>query len=301
LTEDKKSYVGGVSLKSYDSQDDIRQGVFDLLNMFDHIIPPLDNAIVMFKINLCLLIGPDTGATVDPRVVRSMAEWFFQYRKIKELIIAESDATHMSADIAYKALGWDAYFSDFNVRFLNLSKDRPIAVTSERTYIKNLKMSEVYMNCDWLVNVPKLKTHTEQIITCNLKNIFGAMPEKVKFQYHPRLAEAICDANAARLPDFGFIDGLIAVENDGPTKGTPRRTGLLLAGNDTVALDHYAAGIMGFNPKRIPHLNLAFKRGLGSSGYKILTPEIKPCVPRFNFMPGWKQFVRRCVKILRKS
>ncbi|MFC1533115.1 DUF362 domain-containing protein [Thermodesulfobacteriota bacterium] len=294
--------VGGIKMSNYSTQEQISSGVYKIMDKFENIIPDLDNAFVMLKINLCLLIGPETGATVDPKVVRGLVDWFFERRNIKEIIIAESDATHMSAEIAYRALGWESYFEDLdNVRFLNLSKDRLVEVRSEKMYIKDLRMSETYMNCDWLIDVAKLKTHTEQVITCCMKNIFGAIPEKVKHVYHPRLTDAICDANAARLPNFGFIDGLIAVENDGPTKGTPRLTGLLLAGNNVVALDHYSAKIMGFNPNRIPHLKMAITRGLGTFNYSVITPEIKKCNPPFSFMPRWKQVVRWGVGKLRSN
>ena len=300
MNNDKFPLIGAVKLKDINNPAQIRTGVYDLLDKFEHAIPPLKNAQVMLKINLCLLIGPETGATVDPRLVRSLADWFFEKRSVGEIILAEADATQMSADIAYRALGWEKLFGDNeNIRFLNLSKDKRVAVDSEKTYMKDLKMSETYMNCDWLVSVAKLKTHTKQIITCCLKNIFGAIPEKIKHVYHPRIAEAICDANAARLPDFGFIDGLIGMENDGPTKGTPKPAGIILAGTNPVALDHYAARIMGFKPDRVPHIPMAISRNMGTDNYEILDPKIKPCRPPFSFMPLWKQTVRKGVEKLK--
>lgn len=292
--------VGAIKVNHQIDRQRTRAGVHSLLDMLDPVIPPLKGGQVVLKINLCLLFGSETGATVDPFVVRCFADWLFAKRGVGEIVIAESDATHMCADIAYKALGWDTCFRDLeNVRFLNLSRDALIEVDSQRTFITKMPMSETYMNCDWLVSVAKLKTHTEQIITCTMKNIFGAIPEKVKYVYHPRLTEAICDANSARVPDFGFIDGLIAMENDGPTKGTPRRTDLLLAGNNPVALDHYAATLMGFKPGRVPHLKMALARGIGSDKYEILNPDIEPCNPPFAFMPSWKQAIRWGVKKLK--
>lgn len=302
MNHDRISTVGAIKLQSYDSIEDIRNGVYGLMDQFNQLIPKLENAQVLMKINLCLLLGPETGATTDPRVVQALVEWIVEKRPVREIILAESDATHMSADIAYRALGWEKIFKNMTkVRFLNLSKDKLISVQSERTYIKDLKMSKTYMTCDWLVDVAKLKTHTEQKITCCLKNIFGAIPRKVKFVFHPRLTEAICDANSPRIPDFGFIDGLIATENDGPTKGTPRPTGLLMAGNDIVSLDHYASKTMGFNPRNVPHIQLAIKRKMGEEKYRILNPSIKPCRPSFSFMPFWKQAIRSGVKKVRKN
>lgn len=285
--------VGAVKLKNIDDVTEIRKGVFGLMDRFEHIVPPLKEGLVVLKINLCLLLGPETGATVDPRVVRSLIEWLFEKRPVKEIVVAEADATHMSADLAYRALGWETELSRLDrVRFLNLSKDSLVKVNSHRTYLRDLRMSETYMRCDWLVCVAKLKTHTQQVITCTLKNIFGAIPEKVKFSYHPRLAEAICDANSARLPDFGLIDGIVGMENDGPTKGTPRRTGLLIAGTNSVAVDHYAAKLMGFKPANVPHIRMAIERGMGSETYETIDPTIQPCNPPFAFMPLWKQAIR---------
>lgn len=302
MTDLKKSAVGAVKVDDIKNRDMVRNGVFDLMDKFDHMVPPLKNGTVVLKINLCLLLGPETGATVDPQVVRYLIDWLLERRPVREVILAESDATHMSAEIAYRALGWDKYFEGLDrVRFLNLSRDKTIPVVSKRTYLKNLTMSETYMNCDWLVSVAKLKTHTEQLITCAMKNIFGAIPQKIKFAYHPRLTEAICDAISPRPPDFGFIEGLIAMENDGPTKGTPRKTGLILGGTDIVALDHYAATIMGFRPGKVPHVTLAIKRGMGTNRYTVLTPEIKPCHPPFSFMPWWKQMTRWGVGKLRRA
>ena len=204
--------VSAVKVKNIDDMAQVRDGVYGLLDKFEHFVPPLNNARVLLKINLCLLLGPETGATVDPMVVRYFIDWLLQNRPVREVIIAEADATHMCADLAYRALGWEKFFTDMDkVRFLNLSEDKRIPVNSRCTYIKDLSMSETYMASDWLVSFAKLKTHTNQIITCTLKNIFGAIPEKVKFVYHQRLEEAICDANSARLPDFGFVDGLVAM------------------------------------------------------------------------------------------
>lgn len=302
MSQNKQHFVGAIRLENTEEAIEIRNGVFKLLDMFGSLVPPLKNVQVMVKINLCLLLGPETGATVDPRVVRYFVEWLFEKRSPIEVIIAEADATHMSADIAYRALGWEKIFNGMGkVRFLNLSKDKRMSVNSKCSYIKDLEMSETYMTCDWLVSFAKLKTHTKQLITCTMKNIFGAIPEKVKFVYHPKLTEAICDANSARLPDFGFIDGLVAMENDGPTKGTPRRTGLLLAGNNIVSLDHYATKMMGFNPERVPHVKMAMSRGLGSDGYQTLDPSIKPSNPPFAFMPRWKQMIRWGVGKLKKE
>ena len=94
------------------SYDSIREATWSLLeNLKDKIKMP-ERATVLIKVNLCLLMGPETGATVDPRVARAIIEWFKLNYNIEKFIIAEADATHLSADMAFKALGWRKFFKE---------------------------------------------------------------------------------------------------------------------------------------------------------------------------------------------
>jgi uncharacterized protein (DUF362 family) len=131
-----------------------------------------------------------------------------------------------------------------------------------------------------------------------MKNQFGAIPDKYKIVYHPRLAEAIYDATAARMPDLCVVDGLVAMEGNGPTNGIPRRTRLLIASNDPVSMDHYCAKTMGFNPMSVPHLKLAVKHGLGSVDYEVSGSPPNPSNLKFKFLPKWKEIVKKSIGLV---
>ncbi len=266
-----------------------------------HINIP-DNATIIIKVNLCLLLGPETGATVDPRVVKYLSKWLLRFYNPKEIIIAESDATHLSADMAFRILGWEEVFNGMErVRLFNLSKDDVVDVPVNSDYQKSVKMSKKFMEADYLISLAKLKTHIAQKITCIMKNQFGALTEKYKIIHHPRLAEAICDATAARMPDLCFIDGLIGMEGCGPTDGIPKKLGLLIIGNDAVATDHFCASLMGFRPRSIPHIKLAVKRGLGSINYEVLGENRNMVNSNFKFMPKWELAVRWIISLIRNG
>lgn len=282
------------------SDNAVEDSIFSLMDEYRPYMKIPDNAAIIIKVNLCLLLGPETGATVDPRVAKSLTRWLLQNFNPKEVIIAESDATHLSADMAFKILGWEEVFKNMErVTLLNLSKDDVVDVPVNSDYQKSVKMSKKFMEADYLISLAKLKTHIAQKMTCIMKNQFGALPEKYKIIHHQRLAEAICDATSARMPNLCFIDGLISMEGCGPTDGIPKKLGLLIIGNDAVATDHFCAKLMGFRPMSVPHLNLAIKRGLGSAHYEIFGEASDIVNYNFRFMPKWELAVRWIISLIR--
>jgi uncharacterized protein (DUF362 family) len=245
-------------------------------------------------------MGPETGATVDARVARALIEWLRARYQPRRVYIAESDATHLDADMAFRALGWRRFFKQWDpeVEFLNLSLDKRI--TAKTCYGSEIEMSERYMKADLLISLAKLKTHSLQKITCSMKNLFGALPEKYKIRYHFRLAQAICEIASARYPDISLIDGLIAMEGKGPVSGIPKVCKALIAGTDMVATDIYCTRLMGFRASSVPHLAEALRIGLGSKDYELAGDFIEEQCLNFKFMPRWEEVFRNVIKNIRE-
>lgn len=303
FSPNKNSKVGITQVKNIKDKEEIRTAFWNLLALFKSDLNgylPV-KAKVLIKVNLCLLIGPETGATVDPFLVKCLCDWLLKNYEIEKIYIAESDATHLSADLAFKVLGWDTYFIDQpKIKLLNLSKTELVPVNSSATYFSNISMPKEYMEADCLISFAKLKTHTLQKISCILKNQFGAIPEKIKIIHHPNLEEAIVSANAIRIPDFCIVDGIIAMEGHGPVKGIPKPVGLIIVGTDPVATDHLCAKVMGFNPRAVPHLNLARKRGIGTFQYTLVGDIPNPLNFKFKYRARWKEWLTNFVNLLRK-
>jgi uncharacterized protein (DUF362 family) len=68
------------------------------------------------------------------------------------------------------------------------------------------------------------------------------------------IERAILDINAAVRPDFAIVDGIIGMEGNGPIQGTPKAAGVVVVGDDPVAVDATCARIMGLAPERINHI-----------------------------------------------
>lgn len=282
--------IGIVRAENIDNDLLVRQKMVELLNLLQENIRIKANARIIIKVNLCLLLDCETGATIDPRLVKFLIEWLLEKYDIKEIIIAESDATALSADRAYNGLGWDRIFAEVpKTRYLNLTLDERIKVNIDGLFLKEVEMSRTFMEADYCISFAKLKTHSMEGISGIMKNQFGALPEKLKVVYHPHLAEVICDLVRIRPPDFCLVDGLIAHEGPGPVSGIPRVMRLIIGGTDALATDTVCARLMKKDLRQIPHLRLAAKNHIGTTQYTTLGCCIDDVAENFAFIPRWRQ------------
>lgn len=123
-------------------------------------------------------------------------------------------------------------------------------------------------DADAVINCCKLKTHGMMGMTCAVKNMYGMVPGSVKSEYHYRysdpmdFARMIVDLNRAKPARLHIVDAVVGMEGNGPTAGTPREIGCLLAGYDPYRLDMICAGIIGLPPACIPTVAAAQRLGL---------------------------------------
>lgn len=295
----EKSIIGISKVRDITDQSEIRSLFFNLLDDMkrrNNIIIP-HNAKIFIKPNICLVKSFETGATVDPFLIKCLVDWLLKNYNIENITIGEADATQLNIDIAFKVLGWEDIFNEYpNVKLLNLAKDENINVQLDGKFFESLEMSKTYMESDFLISFGKLKTHTITGITCILKNQYGANPIKYKAQYHKNLDDVIFDLNKVKVPNLCIVDGIIAMEGKGPIDGYPKPMGLLLVGNDAVAMDHACARIMGFNPNKISHLTLADKNDLGNTKYSIFGENIEDIKTRFVFVSNINKIFGRLYK-----
>ena len=284
----KKSTIGIAKIRECRDALKIKETFFeilDLMNTNGKIFIP-KGARIFIKPNICFVKGYETGSTVDPFLVKYLIEWLQNNFDIKIITIGEADATQMRADVAFRVLGWyDLFNSASGVQLLNISKDLKRRIELNGLYFKTLEMSETYMSCDFLISFGKLKTHYPAGISCILKNQFGSNPVKNKAQFHKHLDAAICDLNKVKIPDLCIVDGIIAMEGDGPVSGMAKPFGVLIIGDDPVSVDHACAKIMGINPKRVKYLKLAEKQCLGNDKYDVIGIEIEKVRTKFKYGP----------------
>jgi Pyruvate/2-oxoacid:ferredoxin oxidoreductase delta subunit len=136
-------------------------------------------------------------------------------------------------------------------------------------YIDNALVSRAIIEADVYISVPKFKTHGLTGLSCAIKNNFGLLAGALKAQTHKRagnpfhFAEALVDVFAIRPPHLVIVDGVLAMEGNGPASKDLINLGRILAGDDPVAVDAVVAHMMGF-PALPRTIELAAARGYGS-------------------------------------
>ena len=122
--------------------------------------------------------------------------------------------------------------------------------------------------CDAVIDFCKLKSHGMMGMSAAAKNMFGTIPGTMKPEYHFRFpnardfADMIVDLAEYWKPRLSIVDAVVGMEGNGPTAGTPRAIGCLLAGESPHKVDLACASVLGIARSEIPTLEAARARGL---------------------------------------
>lgn len=128
-------------------------------------------------------------------------------------------------------------------------------------------------DADAIISCCKLKTHGMMGMSANVKNMFGAIPGTMKPEYHFRFpghrefADMLVDIHEYLRPRLYVTDAVVGMEGNGPSSGTPRKIGALLAGKDPYGLDLLCAHLIGLAPGQVPTITAAVERGLCSRDF----------------------------------
>lgn len=244
---------------------------------------------VVLKPNLCYYWNYSTGETTDPRVVSAVVDYV--RRRVGNdvnISVVEADASAMKTKYSFRVLGYDKLCQAKNVKLENLSKgkivDMKVNVNGKEIV---LPINEILLKADLLINIPKLKTHNFVGVTCALKNMFGAIAKPRKYSYHKMISQVIVGVNKIVRSDMCVVDGVIVHGS------STKRLGVILAGDNPFATDFIAAEVMGFNPRRIPYLNMAEKEEIGKANeIKLIEDQVKLEQVRKSF-PSYNHFMHK--------
>lgn len=141
-------------------------------------------------------------------------------------------------------------------------------VPAKGQVVKQFTLLEPVLDCDVIINLPKLKTHMMTGLSAATKNLFGCIPGLQKAEWHMRFPDKerfggmLVDLLCTVKPGFAILDGILAQEGDGPAGGTPRMVGIVAAAEDHLQMDFALCRMLGIRPKDVPYLNAAISRGL---------------------------------------
>lgn len=270
------------------SNEDIARAVWRAVDLLDFNFNNKTEKVVI-KPNLCYYWDYSTGETTDPRVVSALIDYIRnQVGKDVNISIAEADASAMETKYSFKILGYEKLSQAKDVKLVNLCDGN---IINEKVKVRDkeftLPINKLLLEADLVINVPKLRTHNFAGITCAMKNMFGAIAKPRKYVYHKMLSDAIVGINKIVRSDIIVVDGIIA------RGSSPKKLGVILAGDNPLATDFVAAEIMGFNPKQIQHLSIAEREQIGNVNNIDLIEDYVKIKEVKNDFPSYNHFLHR--------
>lgn len=248
---------------------------------------------VLIKPNLLSKSDPNKAITTHPEVVRGVVRACVAHGVAKENItIADSAGglynTKQTISL-YQGTGMTKIAQEEGVSLYTDCKSEVVPL--EGKVVTSFNILKPALEADVIINLPKFKTHMMTGMTAGIKNMFGVIPGLEKSQWHTRFpdrlpfGEMLVDLYEKIPPTISLLDGILAMEGDGPGSGTPRELGILMASENTLHLDLAVGTMMGLQPMVVPYLQAANLRGLCATEFDMAWAKGQPelCAP----IPNW--------------
>jgi uncharacterized protein (DUF362 family) len=203
---------------------------------------------------------PGTAINTHPSVVAGAAV-ACRRAGAADVVVGEGPGHRRDIEYLLSATGLGDQLREQRIRFVDLNHDdvRLVPLASGFTGMRELALPVELLRSDFVISMPKLKTHHWAGMTCSMKNFFGTVPGAVygwpKNVLHTHgIQQSILDLVATIRPHFTIVDAVTAMEGDGPIMGRPRRLGFVAMGADLVGVDATCARVIGLDPWKIEYL-----------------------------------------------
>ncbi|MBI5681720.1 MAG: DUF362 domain-containing protein [Deltaproteobacteria bacterium] len=227
---------------------------------------------ILIKPNLLSAKSPDAAITTHPSFVKAVI------RLVKEAgaypVVGDSPGMGSTAKVAARCGILDVCKEE-DIPLVEFRQSIEIDNPDGKTF-KRFEIAKEVLDVDGIINLPKLKTHTQMFMTLGVKNMFGCIVGTRKAQWHlsagsdrEHFARMLVDLYLFLKPRLTIVDGIIGLEGEGPgSSGKPRHLGLVLASQDAIALDRVVMEIIGAKPDNLYTCKVARDDGLGETDIK---------------------------------
>lgn len=276
----EKSKVVLIPCSSYD-EDTVYEAIKDgllLLGGLQAFLHPEEH--ILLKPNLLKNAAPEKAVTTHPSVFAAMIRLLHENNYF-DVCYGDSPGAPANYKAAADESGLQMQAEKYGVPLGDFS-------CGEETQYSEGKVCKIFMLCpevnkaDAIISMCKMKTHALENITGAVKNQYGCIFGSYKAAGHrlfPKgdlFADMLCDLNRCVGVRLFIMDGVVAMEGNGPASGTPKAMNVILLSADPVALDSVFAKLVYLDPHNVPTCVSGAKVGLGTMDYNqiaILTPD----------------------------
>lgn len=266
--------VAVVRCKTYDVEavKPALEEAVNTVNGLDFVKPGMK---IIIKPNLVSFKKPDAAATTHPALLEALVEMLLA--RGADVTIGDSPGGPHSLPLlnrVYAATGMDRV-EKLGAK-LNRNMNEKTVDFPEGKVLKNFTYTEYLDEADAIIDFCKLKSHGMLGMSAAVKNLFGTIPGlkkpevHYKFQNDAEFADMLVDLNEYFKPRLAICDAVVGMEGNGPTAGTPRQIGAIIASKSTYYADVVGAELIGMNIDGLPTLQAAYERGFAPASSKNL-------------------------------
>ena len=243
----------------------VRRSV-DLVGGMGRFVSPGDR--VLLKPNMLAARAPEKRVTTDPEVVKAAARLVLEAGG--RPFVGDSPGIESFARVAEKT-GIAGAARTLGIECAELASPVPVELPAGAVF-RRLEIASRAVDADVVINLPKLKTHGQMLLTLGVKNLFGTIVAQRKAEWHhmagvdrDTFASLLLDIHAAVDPSLTILDGVWGMEGRGPSNGTPRKLDLIAAAPDAVALDMTVCRMLGIPLRSYSLYRAARARGMAGA------------------------------------
>ena len=229
---------------------------------------------VLLKPNLVEYI-PGRPVNTDAQVIGASTEAFLRLGAAS-VVVSEGPGHHRDTDLLLYTTGLADQLKHRKISFVDLNRDELIKTKLQANYsgLRHLWLPRTILGSDFIVSMPKVKTHHWTGVTLSMKNMFGIVPGcrygwPKNVLHWAGIHESILDICATVRPHFVIADGIIAMEGDGPLNGPAKHLKTLLLSDDPVAADSTLMRYIGLQPDEVKHIREA-SRFIGNASESMI-------------------------------
>src|SRR6266699_357977 len=227
--------------------DKLDELVYDGLRLFNLDVRGKS---VLLKPNIVEYI-PGRPVNTDAQLIGATAEAFLRL-DAATVTVGEGPGHHRDTDLLLFETGLGDQLAHRKIGFVDLNRDELIKTKLQANYsgLGHLWLPRTVLASDFIVSMPKVKTHHWTGVTLSMKNMFGIVPGcrygwPKNVLHWAGIHESILDICATVCPHFVIADGIVAMEGDGPLNGTAKALHMILFSDDAVAADSVLARTLG--------------------------------------------------------
>ena len=280
MITNNKSLVALIPCDNYDEEKvfhSISKGI-ELIGGIDSLIGKDEK--ILIKPNLLSGSDPSKAITTNPSVFEAVLR-YLREKDYKNITYGDSPSGISNMEEIVKVTQLKDKADKYDVKLGDFDNYKTVSNPNGHV-AKKFSLCNGVIDADAIISISKMKTHALENITGAIKNQYGCIFMNKKSLGHAKypnssiFAQMLIDLNLYLKPRLYIMDGIIAMEGNGPASGNPVLMKTLFISKDPVALDSTFARLVDLKPEYVPTNVYGDKYKLGNMNFDnicVVTPD----------------------------